>query len=86
MISVELRRWPPSGMQGGPVGEFLGVAVERPALDQLQVEVGRTAEDRLLSGLSGDHGAAAYLRTARDVEVVDCSDLADGLDRDEQSS
>ena len=36
--------------------------------------------------LSGDHGAAAYLRTARDVEVVDCSDLADGLDRDEQSS
>jgi hypothetical protein len=33
-------------MQGGPVGEFLGVAVERPALDQLQVEVGRTAENR----------------------------------------
>ena len=28
-------------MQGGPVDELLGVAVERPALDQLEVEVGR---------------------------------------------
>jgi hypothetical protein len=27
-------------MQGGPVDELVDVAVERPALDQLQVEVG----------------------------------------------
>jgi hypothetical protein len=29
-----------SDMQGGSVDELLGVAVERPALDQLKVEVG----------------------------------------------
>jgi len=29
-------------VQGGPVDELLGVPVERPALDQLEVEVGRT--------------------------------------------
>ena len=34
--------WLDSDMQGGPVDELLDVAVERPALDQLQVEVGRT--------------------------------------------
>ena len=34
-------------MQGGPVDELLDVAVERPALDQLEVEVGRTLEDRV---------------------------------------
>ena len=34
----------------GPVGELLDVAVERPALDQLQVEVGGTAEDRVRPG------------------------------------
>ena len=31
-------------MQRGPVDELLGVAVERPVLDQLEVEVGRTLE------------------------------------------
>ena len=31
-------------MQGGPVDELVGVAVERPVLDQLEVEVGRTPE------------------------------------------
>jgi hypothetical protein len=40
-------------MQGGPVDELLGVAVERPALDQLEVEVGRTMEDRAQPGLTG---------------------------------
>jgi len=40
--------WTDSEMQGGPVDELLGVAVERPALDQLEVEVGRTLEDRVL--------------------------------------
>jgi len=29
-------------MQGGPVDELLDVAIERPALDELEVEVGRT--------------------------------------------
>ena len=36
-----------SDMQGGPVDELLDVAVEPPALDQLEVEVGRTLEDRV---------------------------------------
>jgi hypothetical protein len=43
-------------MQGGPVDELLDVAVERPALDQLEVEVGRTLEDRVQPGLTGDDG------------------------------
>ena len=43
-------------MQGGPVDELLDVAVERPALDQLEVEVGHTLEDWVPSGLTGDHG------------------------------
>jgi hypothetical protein len=34
-------------MEAGPVDELLGVAVERPAPDQLEVEVGRILEDRL---------------------------------------
>ena len=34
-------------MQGGPVGELLDAAVERSSLDQLEVEVGRTLEDRV---------------------------------------
>ena len=33
-------------MEGGSVDELLDVTVERPVLDQLQVEVGRTLEDR----------------------------------------
>ena len=37
----------------------------------------------VIDRLAGDHGAAAYLRTARDVENVDCSDLATGRDHDE---
>ena len=37
-------------MQGRPVDELLGVAVERPALDQLEVEVCRTLEDRVEPG------------------------------------
>jgi molybdenum cofactor cytidylyltransferase len=32
--------------------------------------------------LSGDRGAAAYLSTADDVEVVECGDLATGRDHD----
>ncbi|OBJ59409.1 molybdopterin-guanine dinucleotide biosynthesis protein MobA [Mycobacterium sp. 1423905.2] len=37
----------------------------------------------VLAQLSGDEGAGAYLRSRGDVEVVDCSDLAVGLDIDE---
>ena len=48
-------------MQGGPVDELLDVAVERPALDQLEVEVGRTLKDRVISGLTGDHGEERHL-------------------------
>ncbi len=33
--------------------------------------------------LSGDRGAGAYLRSRRDVEIVECGDLADGRDIDE---
>jgi hypothetical protein len=47
-------------MQGGPVDELLDVAVECPALDQLQVEVGRTPEDRGIAfGRSQVKGAEA---------------------------
>ena len=38
-------------MQCGPVDEFLGAAVERHALDQVEVEVRRTLEDRFRSSL-----------------------------------
>ncbi len=37
----------------------------------------------VLAALSGDQGAAAYLRTASDVEIVDCADLATGCDWDQ---
>jgi hypothetical protein len=38
----------------GEVDEFLGAAVERSAFDQLEVEVGRTHEDRIRARLSRD--------------------------------
>src|SRR5215218_1939937 len=57
--------WTDSGMQGGPVDELLDVAVQRPALDQLEVEVGRTLEDRVQPGLTGDH------REERHLDAVD---------------
>ncbi|POX87340.1 molybdopterin-guanine dinucleotide biosynthesis protein MobA [Mycobacterium kansasii] len=37
----------------------------------------------VLGAISGDRGAAAYLRGAQGVEVVDCGDLASGVDIDE---
>lgn len=37
----------------------------------------------VLAGLTGDHGAGAYLRGRDDVVHVDCSDLATGRDIDE---
>jgi CTP:molybdopterin cytidylyltransferase MocA len=36
----------------------------------------------VLARVSGDQGAAAYLRTQPDVAMVDCGDLASGRDRD----
>src|SRR5215211_8771533 len=50
-----------SDMQGGPVDELVDVAVERPAFNQLQVEVGRTPEDRVHPGLTGDHREECHL-------------------------
>jgi hypothetical protein len=38
-------------MQGGPVDELWDAAVERPALDPLEIEGGRALEDRVQSGL-----------------------------------
>ena len=43
-------------MEGGSVDELLDVAVERPALDQFQVEVGRTLEDRFRPSQTADGG------------------------------
>src|SRR2546430_10254550 len=57
--------WTASDMQGGPIDELLDVAVERPALDQLEVEVGRTLEDRVITRLTGDH------REERHLDAVD---------------
>jgi len=37
----------------------------------------------VMATVSGDRGVASYLRTAPDVEVIDCSDLASGEDHDE---
>jgi hypothetical protein len=48
-------------VQAGPVDELLDVSVERPAVDQLEVKVGRTLEDRFLSALTGDHWEERHL-------------------------
>src|SRR5688500_20215466 len=55
-VSTPACDWMVSGMQGGPVDELLDVAVERSALDQFEVEVGRALEDRVRPGPAGDHG------------------------------
>ena len=52
-------------MPGGTVDELLDVAVESPVFEQFEVEVGRTAEDRIRSGPAGDH------REDRHLEAVD---------------
>jgi hypothetical protein len=53
---------PYRSMEGGSVDELLGVTVERPVLDQLQVEVGRTLEDRVQPGLTGDDREERHLQ------------------------
>jgi RimJ/RimL family protein N-acetyltransferase len=45
----------------GPVDELLDEAVERPALDQCKVDIGRALEDRVQSGLTGDHREERHL-------------------------
>ena len=50
-----------SHMQGGLIDQLLNVAVERPALNKLKVEVGRIVKDRLLSGLTSDYGENRHL-------------------------
>src|SRR6478735_1167570 len=54
-----------SSVEGGAVDELLDVAVERPVLEQLEVEVGCILEDRVLTALTGDD------RKQRDVDPVD---------------
>jgi hypothetical protein len=53
---------PYRSMEGGSVDELLDVTVERPVLDQLQVEVGRTLEDRVQPGLTGDDREERHLQ------------------------
>src|SRR4051812_20855122 len=50
-----------SDMQAGPVDHFLDVAIERPALDQLEVEIGGAGEDRIQSGPAGDNRKQGHL-------------------------
>src|SRR5829696_4591361 len=57
-------------MEGGSVDELLGVAVERPVLDQLEVEVGRTLEDRVHSGLTGDDREERHLQAVDEAGAI----------------
>lgn len=43
------------------VVELLDVAVERPVLEQLEVEIGAASEDRVRPGPAFDHGEDRYL-------------------------
>ncbi|OJZ73834.1 molybdopterin-guanine dinucleotide biosynthesis protein MobA [Mycobacterium paraffinicum] len=47
------------------------------------VVIARRHWPEVLSSISGDRGAGAFLRTRHDVETVDCADLAGGQDIDE---
>ena len=47
------------------------------------VVVARRHWPEVLAVISGDRGAGAYLSNRRDVEIVDCTDLAGGQDIDE---
>ena len=66
--------WTHSDLRGGPVDELLGVAVERPALDQLVVEVGRTLEDRARPGQVGDENFDKYLFEAEPALLREVAD------------
>jgi molybdenum cofactor cytidylyltransferase len=62
---------------GGLARAYFG---ERPGHP---VVIGRQHWPAVLTQISGDQGAGVYLRSRRDVEIVDCADLADGQDIDE---
>jgi len=47
------------------------------------VVIARRHWPAVLAQISGDRGAGVYLRSRRDVEIVDCADLAGGQDVDE---
>lgn len=47
------------------------------------VVIARSHWSEVVATASGDRGATSYLRTAPDVETIDCSDLAGGQDHDE---
>ncbi|WP_264066883.1 nucleotidyltransferase family protein [Mycobacterium seoulense] len=47
------------------------------------VVIARRHWPEVVSRISGDHGAGAYLGARDDVELVDCADLAGGQDVDE---
>ena len=53
-------------MQGGLVDELLDIAVELSAFDQFEVEVGHILEDRVITGLAGDHGEERQLDAVDD--------------------
>src|SRR4051812_41113436 len=61
---VRTGRRPYRSMEGGSVDELLDVTVERPVVDQLQVEVGRTLEDRVQPGLTGDDREERHLQAS----------------------
>jgi hypothetical protein len=50
-----------ASVAGGSVDEFVGVPVERPVLDQLEVEVGCAPEDRVGAGRAGNDGEDGHL-------------------------
>src|SRR3954453_16721528 len=58
---------------GGPVGEYLGVAVEGLGLEQFEVEVVRAVEDAVGAGHSGDHGEDRNLDGADQAGVHRCA-------------
>ncbi len=57
-------------MEAGSVDELLGATVERPTLQQFQVEVGRTTEDRAGPAVSGDGGEDRPLQTVDQAPAV----------------
>jgi hypothetical protein len=60
-VNVSIDNSRSGSMEGGTVGELLDVTVECPGLDQLQVEVGRTLENRVQPGPTGDDGEERHL-------------------------
>src|SRR3954452_21174826 len=50
-----------SAAELGPIDEFLDVAIERPGLRKLEVEVDIASEHRVGTGRSRDHGKNRYL-------------------------